>query len=61
MFILVVCLPYSAVMCSLVVNISLSVDDLMGEKFNKHRVHDICLHRRTGNKRLKSLYGPISA
>ena len=35
------------VMCSLVVNISLSVDDLMGEKFNKHRVHDICLHRRT--------------
>ena len=26
---------------------AMSVDDLMGEKFNKHRVHDICLHRRT--------------
>jgi len=26
---------------------AMSVDDLMGEKFNKQRVHDICLHRRT--------------
>ena len=26
---------------------AISVDDLMGDKLNKQRVHDICLHRRT--------------
>jgi len=27
----------------------MSITDLMGEKFNKQSVHDICLHRRTTN------------
>ena len=34
---------------------AMSVDDLMGEKFNKHRVHDICLHRRTAKNYCRAI------
>ena len=51
MFTLLVWLPYLDVLCILVYfsceHFAMSVDDLMGDKFNKQRVHDTCLHRRT--------------